>query len=391
VAFLAAAAVAYATMAPHLHDSSLDDAETTGILFFLYGTTALLWTGALGDVTVVLGGALLSLTALSKEPFALPVLATWATLGFLARESRALPWRRYAALSTLGAAIVVLPLLLYLLATHALPFYLRDIKLYFSYAQQIGCEHPHSLRQLWQQAWPRLTTTLLIPEMFASIVPLWLAFAVLPGTSLAVRLGLVLAVAGGFYAVTVGGCYFPHYFTMGLTGLFLWIALGALALSRRLAEAPPDLRRWVRWALLAGAAVQMGPTVALIARTSSPVPHGTTMGIPPGVIAFVKKSTSPNDTIFSDGSPALYVLTDRRPSIREVCLLDELIPAGAGKTDEERLAPLRAELLARPPKVVYFGPEFASRKKRTRNALWVPFLRDQHYQRISDELYLRPS
>ena len=54
--------------------------------------------------------------------------------------------------------------------------------------------------------------------MFASAVPLWVAFAVLAGTGLAVRIGLVLAVLGGFYSVTVGGCYFPHYFTMGLTG-----------------------------------------------------------------------------------------------------------------------------------------------------------------------------
>ena len=390
LAFLAAAAVAYGTMAPHLHDSALDDSETIGMLFFLYGTTALLWVGALGEVTIVLGGTLLSLAVLSKEPFALPVLATWATLGFLARDGRALPWRRYAALTTLGVAIVVLPLLFYLVATHALPFYLRDVRLYFSYAQRIGCEHPHSLRQLWQQAWPRITAAVLIPEMFASAVPLWVAFAVLPGARLAVRLGLVFAVLAGFYSVTVGGCYFPHYFTMGLTGLFLWTALGALVLSRWLDQAPPDLRRWVRWALLAGAVVHMGPTMALLARTNHPVPHGDTLSIAPSVVAFVKKSTSSHDTIFSDGSPALYVLTDRRPAIREVCLLDELIPAGAGHTDEERLAPLRAELLARPPKVVFFGPEFASRKQRTRDALWVPFLRDLHYQRISDELYLRP-
>jgi len=25
-----------------------------------------------------------------------------------------------------------------------------------------------------------------------------------------------------------------------------------------------------------------------------------------------------------------------------------------------------------------------------RNALWIPFLRDQHYQKISDELYVHP-
>jgi hypothetical protein len=390
LAFLAAFAVAFATMAPHLHDTGLDDSETIGMLFFLYGTTALLWVGALGDFTLVLGGALLSLAVLSKEPFVFSVVATWATLGFLAREERGLPWRRYAALTALGVAMVVLPVLLYLVATRALPFYLRDVRLYFSYAQQIGCEHPHSLGELWQQSWQPLRDRVLIPDMFASAVPLLVAFAVLSGAGLAVRIGLVLSVLGGFYSVTLGGCYFPHYFTMALTGLFLWIALGALALSRWLEAAPLDLRRWVRWTLVAGAVVHIGPTVALAARTSYPIPHGDTLNVPPGVVAFVKKFTTPRDTIFSDGSPALYVLTDRRPAIRDVCLLDELMPGNAGQSDEKRVAPMRAALLARPPKVIYFGPEFALRKQRFRNALWLPFLHDQHYQRISDELYLRP-
>ncbi len=391
LAFLAAAAIAYATMAPHLHDSGLDDSETIGMLFFLYGTASLLWDGARRDVTVVLGGALFSLAVLSKEPYAFPVLATWATLGFVARDGRALPWRRYAALTTFGVTIIVLPVLLYLVATRALPFYVRDVQLYFSYAQQIGCDKPHSLRELGQRAWPLLTEKLLIPEMFASAVPLMVAFAVLPGTGLAARIGLVLAVLGGFYSVTVGGCYFSHYFTMGLTGLFVWITLGALVLSQRLAAASVDLRRWVRWVLLAGAFVHMGPTVALAARTSYRTPHGDTLSISPAVVAFVKKSTTPGDTIFSDGKPwRSTCLADRRPAIREVCLLDELIPSGGGRSDEERLAPLRAELMARPPKVVYFGPEYASRKQRTRNALWIPFLRDRRYQKISDELYLRP-
>src|SRR6185369_4499427 len=85
VAFLAALAVGFATLAPHLHDSGLDDSETIGILFFLFGTTSLLWDGVLRKTSIVLGGALLSLAVLSKEPYVFPVLATWATLGFLAR------------------------------------------------------------------------------------------------------------------------------------------------------------------------------------------------------------------------------------------------------------------------------------------------------------------
>ena len=100
----------------------------------------------------------------------------------------------------------------------------------------------------------------------------------------------------------------------------------------------------------------MGPTVALVARTSYPNPARRYVGRFPTVIAFIKKMTSPHDRIFSDGSPALYVLTDRRPAIREVCLLDEFIPIGAGHTDEERLAPLRGRVAGAAPQGRLFRP-----------------------------------
>ncbi len=390
LAFLAAAAIAYATLAPHLHDSGLDDSETIGMLFFLYGVALLLWGGARIDLTTVLGGASLALAVLSKEPYVFPVLATWATLGLLARDDHLQPWWRYAKLTALGVLIVVLPVLIYLLVTRALPFYLRDVRLYFSYADQIGCLKPHSLAELARQLWPRLTATLLIPAMFASAVPLLLAFAILPGSGLAARIGLVFSVLGGFYAVSIGGCYFGHYFTMGLAGLFLWIALGVLVLGRWLAPATPELRRWVCWALLAGGLLHMGPTVAAAAQGSQPVARGDILNIPTSLVDLIKRSSAPGDTILSDGSPALYVLADRRPAIRFVCLLDELIPTAAGRTDEERLAPIRARLRAHPPKIVYLGPEFEGRKVRTRSALIMPFLSEQKYRRINDRLYLHP-
>jgi hypothetical protein len=391
LAFLAAAAVAYALLAPHLHDSGLDDSETIGMELFLLGVAALLWTGRGVEIAGALGGALLALVVLSKEPYAPAVVATWATLGFVARDDRVLDWRRYAKLTLLGVAAVAVPVLLYLAVNGAIPFYVRNIRVYFHYVKEIGCSHPHSLRELFLQAWPRLTEKLLIRDMLESSVPLLVAFAVLPAWGLATRVGLVLAVLGGLYAVTVGGCYWNHYFVMGLAGLSLWIVLGALALSRHLDGASRDLRRWAVWAIMAGVVVHMGPIVEVTAR-SLPAGHApeNLTSLPPWILAYVKQNTTPADYVLTDGGPEFYVITGRKPPTREVCFLDELIDDSAGRTDEERLATVRQELRARPPKVVYLSPDSVSRKVRTRHALIEPFLRDLKYRSVAPDLYVRP-
>ncbi len=391
VAFLAAAAIGYAVLAPHLHDAGLDDSETIGIELFIFGLAALLWRGRGLHVATGLGGALLGMTVLSKEPYAPVVLATWVTFGFVARDDRVLDWRRYARLTTLGVAAVAVPVVLYLLFTGAIPFYVRQTHIYFAYAKQIGCEHPRSLSALFAQAWPRLAEKILIRDMFESSVPLMAAFAILPGWGFAARIGLVLAVLGGWYAVTVGGCYFPHYFVMGLSGLFVWLVLGAVILSRHLDGAPPDVRRWAGWALVAGAVVQMAPIVGVTARSLRlPHPRELSTSVPPSVLSYVKQKTKPGDYVLTDGGPEFYVLTGRRPPSRQVTFLDELIDMTAGNTDEERLSSVRKDLQAHPPKVVYLSPDFASRKVRTRHALLEPFLAAQNYTQVPAGVYVHP-
>jgi hypothetical protein len=389
VAFVAVAGLAYALLPPTFHDSGLDDSETVGAAFFFLGCAALLWRGRRPTVTDAVGGGVLALAALSKEPFALPVLGAWVALGSLARDEQARSWRSYARSTILGAAVVAVPVLIYLLATGALGAYVRDMRLYMGYAARIGCPQPHSVSELVRQAWPQLTAQLLTPGLLAAALPLLIAFAVLPGVGFTTRLALALTVLGGLFAVTLGGCYFRHYFIMGLTGLFLWSALGALALSRRLWGASPDLRRWVRVLLVAVAVAQMGPTLEAQARAPRPASATEATLAPPDVVRFVEENTKPDDYILADTSPGLSVVTGRRAALRDSCLLDELIPAGAGG-DEARLAPLRARLLERRPKVVYLSPAYAKRKARTRQALLTPFLRELGYRQVSPDLYVRP-
>jgi hypothetical protein len=389
VAFAAVALVAFAVLKPGFHDSSLDDAETTGIAFFLLGCAALLWRGR-PAWTPALGGAALALSVLSKEPFVLAVLPTWVALGYLGRDEHIRSWKRYAQLTVAGAATVAVPVLLYLLATGAVPQYLRDMRVYLGYAQRIGCARPSSTVEVIGQAWPRFVDKLFTDELVLPGLPLALAAVILPPAGIAARLALAGAVAGGLYAVTLGGCYFNHYFLLGLTGLALAVVVGAAMFGRRLFTLPRVARHVTRATLLALMVWQLYPAVNAELHTDRPDLSTVDTLVDPDAVALVKARTRPDDTILSDVSPALYVLTGRRPALRETCLVDELIDERGGRTDEQRLAPLRAQLLLHKPKALYLAPALTARKQRIRRALIDPFIRAFKYRLIGADLYLRP-
>jgi hypothetical protein len=86
----------------------------------------------------------------------------------------------------------------------------------------------------------------------------------------------------------------------------------------------------------------------------------------------------------------LYVYTDRRNAAREGTIIDEILGSYPGTTDEEKLRPIREELVQNMPKIVVLDPERAERKRRHMNALVTPFLTDFHYRREGEYVYVRP-
>lgn len=390
LAFCVAVGIAFAVVASGLHDSSLDDAETVGISFLLLGIGCLLWGGPHTDRANLLGGAFLALAVMSKEPYGFVALTTWASLGFFARTDAGLPWRRYAAWTCAGAAIVVVGIFGFLIVTGALPYYVTAMRDYFGYTARIGCPKPATLFDLATTAWRRMNRTLLTPAMLGGLLPFLIAFAIGSRARWGVRIGVVLAVLAGVHAVTLGGCYWQHYFIMGLSGFFLWGALGAIALGRSLARAPFWLALATRAVVLVWLVIQILPRIRTDLSATYPAARVDLMGTPQGVIDFINQNTAPTDYVFSDGMPGIFLLTNRLRPTRESGFLDELIDSHPGRDDVEKLSPIRAELITHKPKVIYLDRVYASRKRRTRAALIAPFIREFGYKPVMDNVFFRP-
>jgi hypothetical protein len=105
---------------------------------------------------------------------------------------------------------------------------------------------------------------------------------------------------------------------------------------------------------------------------------------------FIAKNTTATDRIFTSGPPLLYVHADRIGAVREANIIDEMLGSYAGASDDEKLRPLREQLLRNRPRVVFMDPENAHRKTRHNKPLIQPLLDQQGFAKINEQLYLRP-
>jgi hypothetical protein len=381
-----------------LHDSSINNAETLGLDFFMIGCGILLLRTRRERLQQVVGGALLALAPLSKEPLAFAVLFAWLAILLLHRHEAQRPEaaKRFAQRTIAGVLGVVVVWLVYMLATRSLGWYLLMVKLSAvytkTYARQLNWFPKDPPGGVLAEYWRRLRG----PYLNAAHVGVFLPLVVAPLVLFERRARLVgvaaLATAvAALYAVTVGRGFAPHYFIMAMTGTFFCATIGALALDGYARGNGPALRRWI------GASWVVVALFATFGRFSDEWTASSTYAAPaPPVnraeIDFVRSHTSPGDRIWTLGDPLLYVFSDRPTAFREGIAIDELISYYPGDTDEQRLAPQRAELMQNRPKLIVIGDDLVSYQRRQRyiRALLSPFLRDAGYIKLNDKFYARP-
>ncbi|MET0592081.1 MAG: hypothetical protein ABW133_05240, partial [Polyangiaceae bacterium] len=232
-------AVCWLWLDTSFHDSSFDDAESIGMSFYLLGVASLLLRErAAQRYTDLVGGACLAIAVLAKEPFALAVLPTWAAFAALRFAEKETPraTQRFAAFSLAGSAFVAICLFGYFAAHGALGEYLTTVYRYGTMGKTVCVAAGR-----WENGTPeferyvkyaRLTHNLVDIEHLGPLGPLMLApFLVSRGRQILVTIAATLALFGGLYAVTIGGCFYDHYYIMGMTGLLFMMVVGAVLLS----------------------------------------------------------------------------------------------------------------------------------------------------------------
>jgi hypothetical protein len=392
-------ALAFLYANPSYHDSSLDDTESIGFGYYFIGIAFLLARTRHQRAFDVLGGIFLSLCVLSKEPFIPCVLPTWLVC-FACRElsgdfrTKALAYVRD---TTTGVVAVFLACCLYMIPTGSMSHYLAMLNRYKvmfrdpnqGYCVVLGIFKPHGFWADIPQQWAKINAAFFNQPTLGFLTPFFVASAVFTWIrSKALFFATAATVIGAMYTTTISNCYWMHYYTMALTGLFLVLSVGLIAMAQRAALRRAPNRYWV-WAVAAvPAALQIGPSLSreLSAEYASIRPAEPI----PGVFAFVEQNSTPADRIFTTGPPGLYVVTNRIAATRTSSVTDEIIASFPGTTDEEKTRHLYDDLAEHKPKIVILDPEHGNRKVRYMAASVMPFLRDFQYEKVSDYIYLRP-
>lgn len=380
------------------HDFSINNAETLSLDFFVIACGVLLTRCRWERARDVVGGAVLALAPLSKEPLAFAAVMAWLTILLLRRAEDPRPdaARRFAKLTIAGAAGVAAIWLAYMLATRSLGWYVVQLKLNLeytkNYAQQLNWFPKNPPGGELAEYWRRLSANYVNAAHFTPFVPFFAAALVFGNRRLrTVGVAALATFVAGLYAVTIGKGFAYHYYIMAMAGTFFLATVGALALERAVG-APGAAVGFGRWVAVATAAVAV-----VVAWPRFSEEWGKTYKLPSAPVSraeidFVRAHSAPGDRIWSLGDPLLYVYADRPNACREGIVLDELIQYHPGRTDEERLADQRQELQQQRPKLVVFGddPVNYQRKQRYIKALVMPFLRENGYIKLNDKFYARP-
>ena len=254
-----------------LQGGTLDAAECAGLWFFLLGVGVLLFKvprPAWLRWQQWVGGALLALAPLAKEPFCFPTLLAWGTLAVLADVESGEPgppgaWRssarlRFAKNTALAAVAVAALWLLYMLVTRSFGAYLVNLRETLAYSADhdimYGVFPKLDFWGTWAENVRRLRSNYVNPAYLAPFLPYFLAALLLwRRRSRAMAAGVVATFLAALYGVTIGHGFFGHYFIIAMTGSFFATALGCLAIGERASELSPHWRHW------------LGATLALMA------------------------------------------------------------------------------------------------------------------------------
>jgi hypothetical protein len=379
---------------PVFHDTALSDAESIVSLYFMLGLAAFLWQGRHAAVETALGGFFMSCAVFSKEPSAAVVAPAWFGMFWLRGETSSRDARAFVRRTALGVACFLALLVLYMAPTgalasyvdliHAYPRIFRDPKT--SYCVALGIAHPDDG---FGVAWRHLRAVFLNQATLGHIAPFAVAGAVVTfRRSRWLLLSVVVAMAGGLWAGVATNCMWIHWCVVSMTAVLYLLVVTADSLRAPLASARGSVRSAACALAVAVVGVVSAPVV--LREYATHYERAPWLEPQPGLLDFIARNTGPSDRIFTTGTPALYARADRLSAAVETAIIDEVLPSYPGATDEERLRPIREQLVKNRPKIVFLDPEHEYRKRRHLRALVLPFLRDFNYRQVNGRLFVRP-
>lgn len=392
--------VALWLLGPEFHDSGLNDSETYGLAFTLLGfslgsLSASLEVQARKLPLQILSGICFGLAIFSKELFLFSVAPAWL-LAARRRETRGWGWRQLL-FSAMGAAAVALAFLIYLAGHSAFGPYLDLVGFYRTFAANycidIGQFPRVSGFSVLLPSWEILHRVLYNFRHLAFALALWVALLVLirrSNNAAARRIEIAVALAAvvlGMIAVSIGHCFWAHYFLLGITGLVLLSLIGAEALNGFLSGKGTIASVTAFSGLLALLlVVGYDPTKEVLKER----PAFQHMPWDPLLIQTIEQHSKPGDYILTTEGPLLYVALNRRSPLGINFFVDEILPYVTAENRVLQMDILRANLEKHLPKVCYFSPWLRSRQDKYHELLFDPLLLKYNYTKVNDFIWYLP-
>jgi hypothetical protein len=404
LAALLTAQVALWLLGLEFHDSSLNDSETYGFAFTLLGFSLGSLSGSIEGRSTkkiafqAISGICFGLAIFSKELFLFSVAPAWL---IAARNQKEGGWDwRQLLLSTAGALAVGIALLIYLVSHSALGPYLDLIGFYRTFAANycidVGRFPRVSGLSMLASSWERLHAGLYNFRHLAFILTLFAALLALmrrnDNKTAARRIELVialLAIVLGMIAVSLGHCFWRHYFLMGTTGLLLLSVISAQVLSGFLSE-KGRIASGVAFAGLSVLLLFVALDPALVALEQEQEIIVQHVPWDPDLIQTIKQHSKPGDYILTTGGPLLYVVSARKNPLPFNFFVDEILPYVTAENRTLQMEILRETLEKHLPRVCYFPPSLRSRQDKYHELLFAPLLRKYNYTKVNDFIWYLP-
>ncbi len=398
---LLTAQVALWLLGGELHDSGLNDSETYGFAFTILGFALGSLSSAVETrfgkaVLPVLSGVCFGLAVLSKELFILSVVPAWLVV---ARnlEGGGRNWR-HLLFSAAGGLAVGLLFLAYLLMNSALMPYLHLLKFYRGFAANycidIGRFPRVSGLALLQTSWKMLSEELYNFNHLAFILAVWTALLLLVRRNnklAATKLELTTAITAvilGLFSISVGYCFWKHYFLMGTTGLVLVTVIGAESLSSFLCEKGRPRASFASFVVLAALFLFVAKSQLQVVFSEKATFHKIAWD--PLLAETIQQHSKPGDYILATGTPLIYVSMNRKNPLALNLFVDDVLPYMAGDNPMLSMQILAEDLDKHLPKVCYFPAWLRPRQDIWHQQLFDPLLANHHYIKVTDQLWYLP-
>jgi hypothetical protein len=332
---------------------------------------------------------------LSKELFVLSVIPAWLFLG-IRREGGKWDWRQFL-LPAAGGLLTGVLFLSYLLVNSAFGSYLELLRFSRTFAANycvdIG-EFPNvSGLSVLYPAWRMLHVHLynfhhlaFVLALCALIIPVRRALKREPPI-VEVALALSAAVLG-MAAVSVGYCFWRHYFFMGMTGLLLISVIGVDSLSLYLRDKSGWIKQGSFVVLLAAFLfVAWTPTQIMLTEACS---HYRIATWDPLVTETIERHSKPGDYVLAPGAPVIFVALNRKNPYPLGGPSDAILPYLLAVPPKLQMESLHQQLEQNLPKVCYFPEWFRPQQNEWHELLYDPLLAKHHYVKVNDELWYLP-